>query len=99
MAPRILLAMDRPTHWYTKVKHEQRHRDSEDPIAQGRKSFQALSRDTVVNCAHWTAPSSQFEKPHLTPSLYTQLSPASFSAIAELYSNFLLSQMFSAFSQ
>jgi hypothetical protein len=41
------------------VEHEQRHRDGENPVAQGCKSLQTLARDTVVICSHSSFPRFQ----------------------------------------
>ncbi len=41
---------------YMKVEHEQRHRDREDPVAEGCKSLYTLAGDKVVRCPHSSAP-------------------------------------------
>src|SRR5438477_11936365 len=57
--PQGLLDVNRFAHRDVQVEHKQRHRDGEDPVAQGGKSFQILARDTVVMCftvvmcSHW----------------------------------------------
>src|SRR2546421_12330010 len=61
-APQAELVCNRPTRRYAQVQDEQRHRNGEEPIAQGGQSFHTLARDKVVNRAHWSSPRSQSDR-------------------------------------
>src|SRR5919201_361799 len=56
--PQAELRVNPATRRYAQVQDEQCHRDGEEPVAQGCKSFHALARDNVVDCAHWSSPRS-----------------------------------------
>src|SRR6266568_1389844 len=61
--PHRLLHLNCIIHRDVKVEHKQRHRHSEDSVAQGSKSLQTLASDTVVIGFHWS--SHRFQSNHM----------------------------------
>ena len=52
----VVVAVNGLRRRHAKVQHEQRHRDRENAVAQGGKSFYGLPRDLVVRGTHHDLP-------------------------------------------